>query len=56
MDPFDVRLQDDELLSEVELTTSLIVAANQSETHLTPAEIDVVLGLPVRAGDTARIR
>ncbi len=31
MDPFDVRLQDDELLDEVELTANLIVAANQSD-------------------------
>ena len=46
VDPFDVRLQDDELLSEVELTASLIVAANQSDAHLSAGEIDDVLGLP----------
>lgn len=46
MDPYDVRLQDDELLSEVELTASLIVAANQTDAHLSPSEIDDVLGLP----------
>ena len=45
MDPFDVRLQDDELLDEVELTANLIVAANQSDAHMTPGEIDKILGL-----------
>ena len=30
-DQFDVRLEDDELLDEVELTANLIVAANQSD-------------------------
>ena len=54
MDPFDVRLQDDELLDEVELTANLIVAANQSEAQLSVSEIDQILGvLPPkpRAGD-----
>ena len=46
MDPFDVRLEDDELLDEVELTANLIVAANQSETPMTPSEIDAILGIP----------
>ena len=45
MDPFDVRLEDDELLDEVELTTNLIVAANQSESPLSAAEIDRILGV-----------
>ena len=45
MDPFDVRLQDDELLDEVELTANLIVAANQSEAPLSVNEIDQVLGV-----------
>ncbi len=45
MDPFDVRLEDDELLDEVELTANLIVAANQSEQPLSPSEIDRVLGV-----------
>ena len=45
MDPFDVRLQDDELLDEVELTTNLIVAANQSEAALSVSEIDEILGV-----------
>ena len=45
MDPFDVRLQDDELLDEVELTANLIVAANQSDAHMSPSEIDQILGV-----------
>ena len=45
MDPFDVRLQDDELLDEVELTTNLIVAANQSGDQMSLSEIDRILGV-----------
>ena len=51
MDQFDVRLQDDELLHEVELTANLIVAANQSSDVLSVTEIDHILGIPPqRAG------
>lgn len=45
MDPFDVRLEDTELLDEVELTANLIVAANQTPEHMTAAEIDEILGI-----------
>ena len=45
MDPFDVRLEDDELLDEVELTANLIVAANQSEARMSVSEIDEILGV-----------
>jgi hypothetical protein len=53
VDPFDVRLEDTDLLDEVELTANLIVAANQSTEHMTVAEIDRILGVvpPPRAGD-----
>jgi hypothetical protein len=44
-DPFDVELEDADLLAEVELTASLIAAANQSTGPLSTAEIDHVLGL-----------
>ena len=44
-DPFDVELEDAELLAEVELTASLIAAANQSEGPLSDSEIDQLLGL-----------
>lgn len=51
MDPFDVPLQDDELMAEVELTANLIVAANQTSDHLSLGEIDRILGLrPASAG------
>jgi hypothetical protein len=45
-DPFDVELQDDELLDEVELTANLIVAANDSEGRLSNEDIDRILGVP----------
>lgn len=53
MDPLDVDLEDAELLGEVELTAALIVAANQSETKLSQAQIDEILGLvpPQRPGE-----
>ena len=47
-DQFDVSLEDDDLLNEVELTANLMVAANQAERHLTKAEIDEVLGISSR--------
>jgi hypothetical protein len=42
-DQFDVSLEDSDLLSEVELTTNLIVAATEYERHLTDREIDQIL-------------
>ncbi|MBZ5734772.1 hypothetical protein K8Z61_09730 [Nocardioides sp. TRM66260-LWL] len=44
-DQFDVTLEDADLLGEVELTTNLIIAASESDEHLTEAEIDAILGL-----------
>lgn len=44
-DPFDVDLEDAELLDEVDLTTTLIAAANQSAGSLSAEEIDRLLGL-----------
>ena len=44
-DPFDIELEDTDLLHEVELTTTLIAAANQSDGPLAPDEIDRLLGL-----------
>lgn len=44
-DQFDVTLEDAELLREVELTTNLIVAASESDEHLTLDEIDSILGV-----------
>jgi hypothetical protein len=45
VDPFDVSLEDGELMDEVELTASLIVAANQSDDPLSVEEIDRILGV-----------
>ena len=44
-DPFEVELEDAELLDEVGLTASLMVAANQSDGPLSSDEIDKLLGL-----------
>lgn len=49
-DQFDVTLEDADLLGEVELTTNLIIAASESDEHLSSAEIDKILGVePPRA-------
>ena len=44
-DPLEVELEDTDLLDEVELTTTLIAAANQSDGPLGIEEIDRLLGL-----------
>ena len=44
-DQFDVTLEDDDLLGEVELTTTLIIAASESDEHLSREEIDRLLGV-----------
>jgi hypothetical protein len=44
-DQFDVSLEDSDLLVEVELTTSLIIAASEAEDHLSAEQIDRILGL-----------
>lgn len=44
-DQFDVSLEDEELMREVEMTTNLIVAASQREDRLPQAEIDRILGV-----------
>ena len=48
-DQFDVTLEDADLLSEVELTTNLIIAASEADEHMTTAEIDRILGVRPRA-------
>ncbi|WP_158647856.1 hypothetical protein [Nocardioides houyundeii] len=44
-DQFDVTLEDGDLLGEVELTTTLIIAASESEGPLSAEEIDRLLGV-----------
>jgi hypothetical protein len=47
-DQFDVTLEDGDLLGEVELTTTLIIAASESDEHLSQEEIDALLGVTPR--------
>jgi hypothetical protein len=42
---FDASLVDPELMGEVELTTNLIVAASETDEHLSQAMIDEILGV-----------
>ena len=44
-DQFDVTLEDADLLGEVELTTNLIIAASESDEHLSADAIDRILGI-----------
>ena len=44
-DQFDVSLEDDDLLGEVELTTTLMIAASETDDHLSQEEIDRLLGV-----------
>jgi hypothetical protein len=48
-DQFDVSLEDSDLLGEVELTTNLIIAASETDEHLSDEEIDEILGVDPRA-------
>jgi hypothetical protein len=51
-DQFDITLEDSDLLSEVELTTDLMIAATGSDLPLSPAEIDRLLGIaPLTSGE-----
>lgn len=45
-DRFDVPLEDPVLLEEVELVSSLMVAAGQTDGDLDQSQIDQILGLP----------
>ena len=53
-DPFDVTLEDGDLIGEVELTTTLIIAASESEAPLSQGEIDTPLGVVPRPPDPRR--
>lgn len=44
-DPFDVSLEDHDLMHEVELLTTLIMAANGCEERLDLEQIDELLGI-----------
>ena len=44
-DQFDISLEDSDLLTEVEMTTNLIIAASEADGPLSQDEIDRILGL-----------
>ena len=44
-DQFDISLTDSDLLTEVEMTTNLIIAASEADGPLSQDEIDKILGL-----------
>ena len=52
-DQFDVSLQDEDLLEEVELIATVMVATTDSDEHLSQAQIDDILGVvpAPRTGD-----
>jgi len=52
-DQFDVNLQDEDLLEEVELIATVMVATTDSDHHLSQAQIDDILGVvpAPRTGD-----
>ena len=51
-DQFDVELEDEELLEEVEMTANLIVAASDTDGRLPQDRIDEILGVrKPRSGD-----
>ena len=43
--PVDKRLNDEALLAELEMTTNLMIAANQTDGTLTQHQVDAALGL-----------
>ena len=43
--PLDLRLRDDIVLDEIEMTSNLIIAASEMERPLTQDEVDAILGL-----------
>ena len=43
--PLDLRLRDDTVLDEIEMTSNLIIAASEMDRPLTQYEVDAILGL-----------
>ena len=41
----DERLRDDDVLSEIEMTSNLMIAASESDGPLSQRQVDVILGL-----------
>lgn len=45
--PLDSRLRDEQALTEIELTSDLIIAVSGYDKHLTEVEVDQILGVEV---------
>ncbi len=43
--PLDLRLRDETVLDEIEMTSNLIIAASEAELPLSQDEIDQILGV-----------
>ncbi|MBA2456400.1 MAG: hypothetical protein H0V48_07680 [Nocardioidaceae bacterium] len=43
--PLDLRLRDDDVLDEIELTANLIIAASEADGRLPQVEVDAILGV-----------
>lgn len=41
----DAQLRDETALDEIELTSTLMIAASQSRDHLSETEVDLILGV-----------
>ena len=41
----DKRLRDDDVMSEIEMTSNLMIAASEVDGPLTQAQVDAILGL-----------
>ena len=54
VDHLDVPLEDAELLEEVQLVSSLMVAASENDGQLDSGAIDQLLGVPGRGRDVRR--
>ena len=52
-DDFDANLTDDDLESEIELVSQLVVAATSSDGPLHQDEVDHLLGVDLRADGSA---
>ncbi len=43
--PLDLRLRDETVLDEIEMTSNLIIAASEVQHPLTQDEVDAILGI-----------
>lgn len=43
--PLDLRLRDEDVLDEIEMTSNLMIAASEVEGALPQHEVDAILGL-----------